>query len=162
MPQQDFSERSRQLQALTHINIQDFLESFGLQDIQRGRKALQVFCWYPARRFARHMVHFDHQVGIEGLSPAARSTLKGYVRRLEVHGLENIPTDGPLLVLSNHPGMADTLILFTSLPRTDLKSNACIGWPSSAMTEFVMCTFSQADEPSSHGYGRPSRPQTLR
>jgi hypothetical protein len=121
MPEQAFVERAAQLQALTLINIQDFLESFGLQDIQRGRKALHALCWYPARCFARQMVNFDQQVGVEGLRPAARSTLRGYVRRLEVQGLEHIPADGPLLVLSNHPGMTDTLILFTSLPRTDLK-----------------------------------------
>lgn len=121
MAEQAFVGRPAQLQTLTHINIQDFLASFGFQDIQRGRKALQALCWYPAQRFARQMVHFDQQVGAQGLRPAAQSTLQGYVRQLEVHGLEHIPADGPLLVLSNHPGMTDTLILFTSLPRADLK-----------------------------------------
>jgi len=32
-----------------------------------------------------------------------------------------IPADGPALILANHPGMADTIGLFTSLPRPDLR-----------------------------------------
>jgi len=42
-------------------------------------------------------------------------------RRLQVAGRENIPADGPALILANHPGMADTIALFTSLPRPDLR-----------------------------------------
>jgi hypothetical protein len=47
--------------------------------------------------------------------------LSTYASGLEIVGVENIPTSGPLLVLSNHPGMTDTLALFTSLPRPDLR-----------------------------------------
>jgi len=121
MAEQAFVGRPAQLQALTHINTQDFLASFGLQDFQRGRKALQALCWFPAQRFARQMVRFDQQVGVSGLRPASQSTLQGYTGSLEVHGLEHIPAEGPLLLLSNHPGMTDTLIQFSSLPRADLK-----------------------------------------
>jgi len=47
--------------------------------------------------------------------------LKQMTRKLEVAGRENIPADGPALILANHPGMADTIALFTSLPRPDLR-----------------------------------------
>jgi 1-acyl-sn-glycerol-3-phosphate acyltransferase len=45
------------------------------------------------------------------------------VRDIQVYGVENIPP-GPVLVASNHPGMTDTLVLFASLGRADLRAIA--------------------------------------
>jgi len=111
----------RQLQVLTEVNIQDFLKSFGLMHLRSGRKFLEALCQYPARRFARQMVAFDERVGSVGLHQAASQILPHYVRNLEISGRENLPETGPLLVLANHPGMTDTLIIFSTLPRQDLR-----------------------------------------
>jgi hypothetical protein len=113
--------RSAQLNRLIQVNIQDLLASFGLENLRFGRRLVEALCWLPARRFARQMADFDHRVGIEGLRQGSRRTLDRYVSRLEVIGLEHVPTSGPLLVFSNHPGMTDTLALFSSLPRPDLR-----------------------------------------
>ena len=46
-------------------------------------------------------------------------------RSLEVsvsaRGLEQIPADGPLLIVSNHPGAYDSAVLCSCIPRPDLK-----------------------------------------
>ncbi len=118
---QRLSLQASQLQSLTAINTQDFLSSLGLENLRRPRKALEWFCWLPSRRFARQMVRYDQRVGELGLHLASQEILPGYVQRLEVEGGENIPLSGPLLVLSNHPGMTDTLLLFASLKRPDLR-----------------------------------------
>lgn len=109
------------LETLTQINIQDFLDSFGLGGLRLGRRLVEALCRAPARRFARQMVLFDERVGELGLQQAARLTLDRYVRDVQVYGGENIPTEGPLLLLSNHPGMSDSLALFACLGRPDLK-----------------------------------------
>ncbi len=110
-----------QLDTLIQVNIRDFLVAFGLEKLRRGRKVLETVCWLPAQRFASQMVEFDRQVGEQGLHQASQHTLKGYVSQIEIVGQQNIPASGPLLVLSNHPGMTDTLALFASLDRPDLR-----------------------------------------
>jgi 1-acyl-sn-glycerol-3-phosphate acyltransferase len=110
-----------QLDTLTQINIQDFLVAFGLENLPWGRGALQGLCWLPARRFAGQIAAYDRGVGEVGLGPASRQFLSAYVRCLEVEGQENIPASGPLLLLSNHPGLTDALALFASIPRSDLR-----------------------------------------
>jgi 1-acyl-sn-glycerol-3-phosphate acyltransferase len=70
------------------------------------------------------MAQFDRLVGEAGLAEASRQTLASYIHSLEIVGQERIPASGPLLLLSNHPGMSDTLALFSSIPRPDLRSVA--------------------------------------
>lgn len=113
--------QATQLQALTAINTQDFLAAFGMENIHEGRKTLDALCWLPARRFARQMVQYDQLVGQVGLHNASQQILINYVQRLEIDGQQNIPPEGPLLVLSNHPGMTDALVLFASIYRPDLR-----------------------------------------
>lgn len=114
-------ESSSQLKTLTRINVADFQDSLGLDDSRAAGKLLGALCWLPARRFARQMLEFDRQVAADGLQLGSRRTLSGYAQPVQVVGQENIPSSGPVLVLSNHPGMSDTLVLFTSLPRPDLR-----------------------------------------
>lgn len=109
------------IRALKEVNLQDLFESFGLQDLRRGRGLLRAVFHPAARRFARQMVVFDEMTGTADLQTAASYTLRGYTARLEVSGQEHLPEHGPLLILSNHPGMVDTLVLFSTLPRRDLK-----------------------------------------
>lgn len=44
-----------------------------------------------------------------------------YAAGLQVAGREHIPTDAPVLVLSNHPGLSDTVALFAAIARPDLR-----------------------------------------
>jgi putative hemolysin len=79
----------------------------------------------PARKFARQMLDFDDAVRTVGLVEAARQTQRRYIRTLRLFsasstGKRLLPA-GPFLALSNHPGMVDTLALFSALNRPDLK-----------------------------------------
>src|SRR5574341_1803111 len=108
-------------EALTEINLDDFFESTGLAQLRSGRGFLRWLFRPAARRFAQTVAAFDEMVGEHGLQAASEWILKRMTRGLEVAGRENIPADGPALILANHPGMADTIGLFTSLPRPDLR-----------------------------------------
>ncbi|HKI55319.1 MAG TPA: 1-acyl-sn-glycerol-3-phosphate acyltransferase [Anaerolineales bacterium] len=111
-----------QLDALTQINLNDLVSSFGWENYPLLASTLRRLFIGPARTFARHMVDFDNATGQVGLSEAARQTLRAhYVKDVRVHGSEHIPANEPALFLSNHPGMVDTLALFSAIKRPDLR-----------------------------------------
>jgi hypothetical protein len=108
------------IDALTQINLDDLVSSFGWQNQPLLARLLRRTFRKPARRFANQMADFDSPVGTQGLAEAARLTLRHYVRDIRIFGADRIPA-GPFLALSNHPGMSDTLSLFVALNRPDLK-----------------------------------------
>jgi 1-acyl-sn-glycerol-3-phosphate acyltransferase len=115
------SEETNQLDTLTRINIEDLLEAFGLAQVRRGQRMLEWLTWLPARRFARQVVTYDRVVGEQGLQAGARWILRRYVQNLQIEGQKNVPLSGPVLILCNHPGLTDTMAMFASLPRPNLR-----------------------------------------
>lgn len=108
------------LDTLTHINLDDFFDSMGAPRL-RPTPARWLF-WPAARRFARLMVEFDDRVGAHGLAAGSAWLLQRMTGGLCVAGQGHVPASGPAFILSNHPGMADTLALFASLAaRPDLR-----------------------------------------
>jgi hypothetical protein len=106
---------------LTGINLTDLVDSFGWQDSPRLAAAIRGVFRAPAEKFARLMLRFDSWVGENGLPAGARRTLRFFVRDVRASGRENLPKSGPVLFLSNHPGMSDALSLFTAIGRPDLR-----------------------------------------
>lgn len=66
-------------------------------------------------------VPFNRLVREEGLPAASQWVLRKFCNSPLSQGVENIPKDGPLLVMSNHPGAYDALVLFSLLDRQDIK-----------------------------------------
>ncbi len=110
-----------QLDTLTRINIQDFCESFGLSRRPVARGLIKWLIWPAARRFAHLLVDYDRQVGESGLQTAAIQAMNRFVAGVEIAGYEALPVAGPALILSNHPGLSDTLVLFSALPTGNLR-----------------------------------------
>ena len=107
---------------LTRINLDDLVSSFGWQNAPLAAAILRRTFTKPARKFARQMVEYDGLVEQLGLHEASRVTLqKLYINGLRVHGSDQIPAGGPVLFLANHPGMADTISLFATIQRDDLR-----------------------------------------
>jgi 1-acyl-sn-glycerol-3-phosphate acyltransferase len=105
---------------LTEVNQGDVLSALGVSNVRFLHRPLSMLFRYPAREFARQFLAFDGMVEKEGFRAAAVSLLSRHVSGLTVTGTERIPRSGPLLLLSNHPGMTDSLALFASIPRDDL------------------------------------------
>jgi hypothetical protein len=111
---------------LVKINIDDMLGAFGLSKNRLVAPFIRGIFELPARKFARHVLQFDYYVAEGGLAAGAQAILPSFIRSLTISGKEHFPLQGPLLLISNHPGLTDTLALFASLPRPDLRILAAV------------------------------------
>lgn len=75
----------------------------------------------PAQRFAHIAARFEAQVPAWGLPGGARQLLSDLALQVTTRGAEQIPKDGPLLVVSNHPGAYDSVAILAAIPRKDIK-----------------------------------------
>lgn len=105
---------------LTEINIADLLDSTGLGRFQCA--PLRRLFRPVASRFAQMANEFDNRVGDHGLAQGSAWLMGQMTAGVRTTGLENIPAQGPVFILANHPGMTDTVALFCSLAsRPDLR-----------------------------------------
>ena len=109
------------LESLTRANVDDLLTAFGLQQIRVGRRLLVWLLTPPARRFARQVLEYDRRVGLAEFAGASQWGLQTFKTTVKVHQQAPLPTQGPLLLLSNHPGLTDALVIFANVPRPDLR-----------------------------------------
>jgi hypothetical protein len=101
--------------SLADLCLSDLLAAFKLK---RGWAPLA----YPASRiFASRLAAFDRLVQEEGLVAAGRLLLSQFTSGVETAGPPKAAATGPLIVVSNHPGLTDAMAVWTSLGREDLK-----------------------------------------
>jgi hypothetical protein len=109
------------LERLTRLCVDDLISAFGLGGTSHGRALMESISRIPARRLARQILTYDTIVGESGLGTGGAWALKRLSRNTSVEGQENVPREGPLLLVSNHPGLADAVALFAAIPRNDLR-----------------------------------------
>jgi hypothetical protein len=136
------------VRALTEINIDDMLSAWGLNNIRIGRALLRGVCRPAATGFARDILAFDAVVAGEDLPGGGRFLCKRFTGGVQVAGKAHISTAGPLLVLSNHPGLADTVALFAAIARRDLRVIALDRPFLKAIPHTASRLFLLPDEPS--------------
>jgi hypothetical protein len=115
-----FATESPLFDTLTEVNVVDLLDATGLLRFQGT--PLRGLLRPAARRFARNVHEFDTRVGEHGLAKGSAWLMSRMTAGIFTSGLEHIPAQGPVIILSNHPGMTDTVALFSSLAsRPDLR-----------------------------------------
>lgn len=84
-------------------------------------QVLEWSFWKQATRFSHMVSTLDQSIGEYGLYEGARRGLQGFFPAITTHNQQELPLEGPLLIVSNHPGAADILALAAALPRKDIK-----------------------------------------
>jgi hypothetical protein len=105
--------------ALTRMCTTMFAEAFKLS---YGQGILKLLLRPKARGAAWHTLEFESLAGLHGnLQAPSRYLVDVMSDSLTVRGVEQIPPRGPVLITCNHPGIFDAMVVFASLPRTDVK-----------------------------------------
>lgn len=110
-----------QVARLQRLILDVIVMAFGPPASGWPRRAVEWLFRIPAGRFAEVGADFDLHLARGGFAEAARQVLRRFVRGWRAYGSEHVPPQGPLLVLSNHPGAYDVLVVGAALCRDDLK-----------------------------------------
>jgi hypothetical protein len=121
-------EQSVSVAALTRDIVEDVYTGLGWTPGSWLRPLFRPLAWLGAHRFAALCWRFDRRVAEAGIVSAMQGLLLHFAETVEVSGAEQIPAQGPLLVLANHPGTFDSIFLSAMLCRDDLHILAW-GWP---------------------------------
>jgi hypothetical protein len=98
-------------------------EMIAMAPPQRGlaQRAIATALRVPAAMLARSLTALDHDLATRGLGDSAQRRLDHYGATLAIDARSpSIPGSGPLVVVSNHPGLFDALALFATAGRDDL------------------------------------------
>lgn len=106
---------------LRNTLMDEINSAFGLPKAGLIRRIMDPIYWLPADRFAQLGARFDQIVADLGFCEAARWILPHFVQNTSIIKDEQIPSEGPLLITSNHPGTVDTLAISANLSRDDIK-----------------------------------------
>ncbi len=85
------------------------------------KKILRPILSKPLKKFAAIADEYDLRIGQHQLPDATQWFLKHFITSLTIRGQENIPQDGPLLIIPNHAGGVDFLTIMASITRSDLR-----------------------------------------
>ena len=114
-------DESISIDALRESLLDEIVKSVGLPQTKFWRTIFSPFFWIPTQRFSHVGARFDAIVARSGFHDAMRDLQSFFVHDVKVSGIENIPLSGPVLVLSNHPGTYDAVVLSAQIPRDDVK-----------------------------------------
>jgi len=101
--------------------LDEILRTRGLDPQSWVRNMLEPLVSGPIDRFIQIVAEVDRRTADHSFLDAARWLLPQFARGVEVIGAENVPGDGPVLFVSNHPGNFDEVVITANVPRPDLR-----------------------------------------
>jgi hypothetical protein len=101
--------------------IDEIFFALGMQRQGSMRRVLGRLFYAPANHLARIAAILEDEAPRSGLSGASQRALPELSVTPSICGKARVPREGPLLVVSNHPGTYDPVVVTASIPRRDLK-----------------------------------------
>jgi hypothetical protein len=110
-----------ELKEVTVILFSQLVQVMGFSHPNWLTRLLYLFLKSPAQRMSSMLVELDHNIPRYGWNAAVKKFTSRLVNNVHLQGVENIPSQGPLMVICNHPAAYDVAILAAAIPREDLK-----------------------------------------
>jgi hypothetical protein len=110
----------KELLALSRSLLVELSGSIGFRDSRFIQNMLWPIFKPVTNALARIGLVFDKNVQDFGFSRAMGLALEDFASKVYSRGAEKIPSSGPLLVVSNHPGTYDSLVVTSKANRDDL------------------------------------------
>ena len=114
-------DQKERINRLTKVLVGELFKALGFDNKGLVSKALSPFVQKPIKNFAEICIGFDERVVRSGFQSAAQWIMPNFAPDMCVDVQQEIPTTGPLLICSNHPGAYDSLVITSNLPRDDIK-----------------------------------------
>jgi hypothetical protein len=123
MNQPDWDEPSPPAtpESLKAYIIKELCDAAGLRAGGWQQRGLTGALNRPIDSVARILSDFDATVGHDGIAAGFATLLDHFVQNPCVYGAPNVPTEGPLIIASNHPGAYDIMLISSMLGRHDLQ-----------------------------------------
>jgi hypothetical protein len=109
-----------QVKVLTQKITGEIFYALGGKKDGFARKLFGPIFRSPTSKFARIAARFENDVVEFNPRVAATNALPKLAMQATTNGIENIPTESPVLIVSNHPGGLDSIALVASIPRPDI------------------------------------------
>jgi hypothetical protein len=99
---------------------EDLLTSFRFKPPSLQYHLSKLLFKKPVFRLSEFLVQLDDQLAHTNVTSMAKMAVDQLSRGLSMHGEPNIPSDGPVLIVSNHPGWIDSFVALAGITRSDI------------------------------------------
>lgn len=100
--------------------IYEIVSAFGLPKTENWYRWFHPFIHKATENLSSIGLTFDRLITECGFPNAAAWSLTHWCRNILARGQDHVPPEGPLLVVSNHPGAYDALVIASQIRRPDL------------------------------------------
>ena len=115
------TQRDTDISVLRNSLIKEIINAVGLPNTVAMQRTFEQLFHKATGRLATIGITFDQLIVSDGFAKACEWALTNWCRDITARGKETVPQAGPLLVVSNHAGAYDSVVIASLLGRDDLK-----------------------------------------